>query len=354
MARTARIKYMLPADSKLWGHFNRVYESMKPTAGGTRLAPSARSILEKVLSLSKRKSDPDAVCRFTYDQLRVEFGYAKSTIARAIGCLKDAHVIERKERDVDGTEYIYVGTPHGAKSYVIPACFQTAQIKGKFDADYRPIKDSEVRVLCYLMTACKAPEAYRKTCKTSYRKLARVLHLAESTVREALDELMSARLVFRAKHFKGKNGQLLSRYQVNASLYEWKEWCTLEKPTKAQENVRREGYYKRLRDNAQEMVDFNLATLRAKSPRFREIERRLNNLTFPLAEAEYYEKPNLPELQAKKAWLEAEKVKVILKYDLTPAELKAETFCNCPTCKDTGKTPSGERCTCYPSFYIRT
>lgn len=354
MARTAQIKYTLPAGSKLWGVYNRVFESIPSVVNGVRLTLSARSILDKVLSLSKRKSDPDACCRFTYEQLREEYGIAKSTVARAIGQLKDAGVIERKERDVDGTEYIYVGTPHGAKHYVIPACFQTAQIKGKFDQDFRTIKDSEVRVLCYLMTECAAPKTYRKSCKTSYKKLARVLKLAESTVRAALDDLMSAHLVFRPKHFKGKNANRLSRYQVNGALYAWENMIPREEMTQAQKDNLREKYYQRLRDHAREVAASNLDYIRNRSPRFRAIENNLNALTVPMARAKVHQLPELPELQKREAWLEKEKVKVLLKYDLAPADLDVATFCNCPTCKDTGKTSKDEPCTCYPAFYIRT
>lgn len=339
------IRYNLPENS--WHLFNRVFLSIPSSVNGVRLTLSARSILEKIFSLSKRKNDPDAVCRVTYKQLHDEYGFAKSTIARAFSQLKEAELIERKERDVDGTEYVYVGFPRGAKHYVVPAYFHTAELF--VEGEWRKIKPSEVRVLSYLMTECAAPQSGGR-CKTSHKSLARVLKLATSSVREALRALMNARLVYRPKRYKGQNGKYFSRYQVNRGLYLYQKYIAKRKMTADEAAVVRAQYYEELREDAQRRADFNVE-IAERSPAFMDIKRRLGGIEPRIARATLFKPEDLSALQREKSWLLSRRGKILQSLGFDEDDLKP--LPNCSICKDTGALPSGGGCSCYPGLYLR-
>ena len=113
--------------SKL-GLFNRVPLSLYRQMGEEkRFTPSAYALLGKIYNFS-RTSNPDAMCRLTYGQVREEFGFARSTVASAFEQLKTAKKIEKIDRDQDGTAYKATEECSG-RQYTI---FRSIYIRRKF------------------------------------------------------------------------------------------------------------------------------------------------------------------------------------------------------------------------------
>ena len=332
-------------ESKL-GLFSRVPYSLKNRHNGQRLKPTSRAVLEKIYSLSNTEKTP--VCRFTYEQLRDEYSRGHSTIGEAIAQLKELGLIKKIDRDCRGTEYVYVGESLGKSHYVIPLYLYTMTVN--FKGVWRKLTYVEVRVLAYLMTQCASPTNGGRerdgggVCETSYKAMASILGIAESSVEAAIIELIPTHLISRSAARKGKNRFKASGYTVSSSLYIYKRYAGKGKTEEEKEKARSE-YYAELRAAAKRTEEKNVARAN-RNKRFRELEQERRQLVIPMAKAEIEDPSALPELKAKDKRLKWEQSQVLYKIGLTLRDLTVQYVCR--ECSDTGKLKGGARCWCYP------
>lgn len=335
------------------GLFNIVRLNLPTRNGGRRLRPSSRALQEKIVSFTRQgdneQKDKLSGTRFTYEQGCKEFGCCRATFASALDELRQANLVKKVDRDVDGTEYVYIGPPTAGKFYVIPQYLYTVEIY--VDGAYRGITPAQVRVLAYLMTECSSPlnggnvNYGGGVCRTSYKKLARVLKLSENVIREAIALLMKARLVYRPARNKGKNGKKLSGYEVKSALYIYKKYAKKAK-TSEDEQKKRVEYYAELRAQAQRRLNY-VENIVEKDSSYMETYKSLRKAELDAVKAEMQgadEKTKL-ETKARVARLKKERVLILSRLGIAEEELTLQ--CSCERCKDTGII-DGKWCTCYP------
>ena len=340
-------RFQINLSEEKLGLYSTVPYSMPNRHRGQRLKPTARAVLEKVCSLSNKAKTP--VCRFTYEQLRAEYGRGHSTIGDGIAQLKELGLIKKIDRDCRGTEYVYVGETFGKSYYVIPLYLYT--MTANFDGTWRKLTYVEVRVLGYLMTQCANPKNGGRerdgggVCKTSYKAMAKTLGIAESSAEAAVLALISTFLVQRSSAQVGKNRFKDSGYTVSSSLYIYKRYAGKGKTDEEKENARAE-YYAELRAAAERTKEKNVAKAN-RSRRFRELDAERRCLILPIAKAELEErKEELAALKAEDKRLKWEQGKVLYSIGLTLKDLTVQYVCK--ECSDTGKLKGGARCRCYP------
>lgn len=344
--------FTITLDKSKWGMFDRVPLNLPFSVNGKRLKPSARELVEKFFSFTKTKDDVKSGCRVTYSQLQAEYGRGRSTVASALDELRTCELIKRIDRDVDGTEYVYDGERAGGKYYLIPLYLRTVEVTVR--GERRKLTDAEVHVLALMMNECGSPLNGGTPSKgggfyrTSYKKLARILHYATSTVRRAVDALLKSRLISRPKRYKGVNGNKLSGYTVKSALYIYKKYVKKAR-TPEEENKIRGEYYAELREYEKTRAEKYMAIAR-QNKEFCQNQALLGRIEFDLAKSELYEPKKVPAIvRAKKNALRERKV-ILNNIGLTLEDIFEQ--CNCPICKDTGRVRrengNVEWCSCYP------
>lgn len=345
--------FKITLSKEKWGLFNRVPLNLPISSKNGKLKPSARELLEKVFAFTRRKGDEISGTRLTYAQVSEETGRVRSTVAAAFEELRDANLIKRLDRDVDGTQYVYTGEATSGQFYLIPQYLHTLEIRIK--GTYRRLTSAEVHVLAYLMSECAAPTngarisdsgkyLHGGVCRTSYKKLSRVLHYAVASVRRAIGALMKARLVTRPNFRKGVNGAHLSGYEVHPGLYVYKRYVKKAR-TPEEETKIRTNYYADLREQAKERA-MKYMGIAERNKAFRANRAQLGKYELSLAKAELYAPDTLPTLRGERLALLEERDAILKGIGLTLRDITLQ--CCCPVCKDEGRLASGEWCTCYP------
>ena len=350
-------KYKFNIDKSKWGEFDRVFLNLPHRVRGRNISPSARALLERVFSFTKRVKEEQEDgkfieelhgSRFTYAQVMSELGRGHSTVAASFDELRDADLIKRVDRDVEGTEYVYVGDRTAGKYFVVPLYLRTMQLF--IDGEYRQIRQSEVRVCAYLMSECSSPtnggDKYGKggVCWTSYRKLARKLHLSCTAVRRAISALFEAGMVYRTKARKGKSFKHLSGYEVNAGLFIYRNYVKKAR-TPEEESTVRYAYYAELREWARLRAEKYMA-IAAKSEAYKRNRASFARLEVQEAKAEVFGTGDIREIKARRKTLERDRDVILSHLGLTVEDLTVQY--NCARCKDEGRTAQGAWCTCYP------
>lgn len=348
-----------------WGMYDRVPLNLPVLRQtGERLTLSARSILDKIFTFTRKKKvitekkegaktvlnvlEKTEGCRFTYEQLREEYGRARSTVARGLEELREAGYIKKVDRDVDGTEYVYDGEPTSGKYFIIPLYLYTVEVF--VDGTYRRLTAEQVRVLAYLMNECASPKNGGKpgkgggVCSTSYRKLARELKLSEGGVRKTIKFLMKeAKLISRPEGHRGKNGKKLSGYEVRTKLYVYKKY--IKKVVNKEEDARiRTEYYADLREQAELRAEKYGAIVK-KDKEYKANYKARRELEIEEVKAELKESPELLSIRQKMRHLRGERDRILRRLGFTLADISIQH--SCPLCKDTGKHKD-RWCTCFP------
>lgn len=342
-------------ESKL-GLFNRVPLSLyRQKYDGRRFSPSAYALSGKIYNFSNT-SDTDSSCRLTYDQVREEFGWARSTTASAFEQLRTAEKVKKIDRDQDGTAYVYVDRLKGQYDN-IPQYLFTAEIF--IGGECRRMTLSEIRVLGRLMTECSyagngGTPTGGGTYYVSNKKLARILNLSETTIKKAIRALLKAKLIFRSKENKGKNRYKLSGYQVARECYLYKKYAVKRKKTvvnvvpkeikDANYRADRERYYAKRRDLATSRAELILAQAN-KNSKFKTNSTSLSLIEIALAKAEILTPKDLPKIQRQQKELQAERLDILASMGIKEEDLRPKWACE--KCSDTGFLPNGRACGCY-------
>lgn len=345
------------------GLFDRVPLSMYRKG----LRPSAVTVCAKVFMYTGEEKGQN--CRLTYKDLRDEYGFCKQTIADALGTLRAQGVIERVRRDMKGTDYRFVGRS-SAQYDVIPHVLRTGTIKDK-DGVRRKLLTSEIRVLANIMTACADQRNGGNVKKgggtyhASYKQMAYILDLSETTVQNAIHNLIAAGIVY--KHEAGVNRFKNSAYRVRHYIYNYQQHQEGRiSPKKAAErevrnvNARndRQAYYDRSKAELEARVDKYMLPA-TKDAEYQETQALLmeNNSKFKGA---WGNRPAMEALMAKNEALLLKRRGILERLELDSAlpfwneerinEKLKPKFARCKECSDTGERPNGYQCTCWRHY----
>lgn len=227
------------------------------------------------------------------------------------------------------------------------------------DGTSRRLSDLEALVLSYIYTYCNNAKSKDKYIDVTNKELAAYLHASESGISRAVLALMHAGLIHRAEDERGR-GNRKSRYHLDKSLYRRKK---IKKPADVQEpaepkpatpaTLSRTEYEREFADRrhrAEELADNNLRRAMLDTA-FKSIETELNSLNVKIAFAEYRAPASLPELNARRVKLEAQRRAALKRLGLSSNDLQPCRLCS--KCNDTGYLSTGERCGCYGAFRTR-
>lgn len=289
--------------------------------------------------------------RFTYDSVRQELGRGRATVASAFEELRDMKLIKKIDRDGNGTQYVYDGQAVGGKYITVPRYLYTMQ--ACIEGTWRALTDAEVIVLAYIMSECSAPmnggdpERGGGKCKTSYRTLAALLGIAQSTVRRAISALLKGHFIRRRKDQKGVNGKQLSTYTVSSKLFIFRKYKKHYVSKKEYTEIR-ENYYKELQSEAQAYA----AKCNAEARRhmdFRDIEIDLHDAHEAYMSAKATgDKRMIQAAGLQKNAVLAQRRAILARFGLEPADLKVQVSCTC--CQDKGYIGEDKTnlCPCFP------
>lgn len=336
------------------------------------LRPSAVTVAAKVFTFTGAETAQN--CRLTYQYLKDEYGFCQQTIADALGTLREMGEIERVRRDMKGTEYRFAGR-NSARYDVIPRLLRYGTIKDK-DGIRRKLFTSEIRVLANIMTECSDKKNGGNgkngggTYRASFKQMAYVLNLSETTVQNAIHNLIAAGIV--VKHEKGINRFKNSAYRVRTRIYneylrhqkQKEPRLSPETPQKAiEKNVRDvnarlswKRYYEVRAEELEKRVEKYMFPV-MQDKEYKETQRNLRSVSLALVRAQLENSDNIMALTAEKTRLLVKRRKLFERFGLEIAlpfweedvisEKLKRVFARCKECGDTGTRPSGIPCTCY-------
>ena len=289
--------------------------------------------------------------RFTYDSVQKELGRGRSTVASAFEELRDLKLVKKIDRDGNGTQYVYDGAAVAGQYITVPRYLYTMQ--ACIEGTWRTLTDAEVIVLAYIMSECSAPmnggdpERGGGYCKTSYRMLAALLGLAQSTVRRAVSALLKGNFIRRRKGQKGVNGKQLSKYTVSSKLFIFRKYKKRYVSEKEYTEIRNQ-YYKDLQNDAKAYASKCYAEARRHMD-FRDNEIDLLDAieAYKAAEKTGDRKVIYAAAVRKKA-AQAKGRAVLARLGLEPKDLKVQVSCTC--CNDVGYLDGDKDklCPCFP------
>ena len=318
--------------------------------------PSAIDVFGQIFSHSGESEQgvAEKYCRLSYHQAKDKLSVTTPTVNAALHVLKEQGEIEIVMRDKNGTGYKCVGNYDGKKYDVAPEYLYTA--KFMIDGEMRLLKPSERRVLIHILTLAE----YKKNggaAEGSARIFARTLNLSEKTVREAIRVLLRNGLMYRHEEDKGINKYKLSKYRTNKKLYEYKK-SQKKRAEKGQEqqlpahvqaaNMRaaRERYYALQQEQNRQRAE-KYINRAMENTRYAQIDAEIRKMQPSLAFAELKNQELFLTLEKKEKALRIERAAILAQMKIRPEWLKAEHFCACKACKDTGTLPNGRMCDCY-------
>ena len=289
--------------------------------------------------------------RFTYDSVQKELGRGRSTVASAFEELRDLKLVKKIDRDGNGTQYVYDGAAVAGQYITVPRYLYTMQ--ACIEGTWRTLTDAEVIVLAYIMSECSAPmkggdpERGGGKCETSYRMLAALLGLAQSTVRRAVSALLKGNFIRRRKGQKGVNGKQLSKYTVSSKLFIFRKYKKRYVSEKEYKEIRSQ-YYKDLQNDATAYAN-KCNEIAQRSLAYRDI-----SIDFEEAKDAYLsakktnDRKSIHVAGLRYNEVMAQRRAVLARLGLEPKDLKVQVSCTC--CNDVGYLDGDKDklCPCFP------
>lgn len=313
------------------GYIIQPYAFNRLTVGGRPITKAETVVLSAIYSMSVNGGR----ARYSYRTLSRKFRLAKSTVARCVGSLCAAGLIEQDKSNRTAATYAYIG-PEVKKGALRGEEFLFSEKftykKGTVREDVCLTK-SEVRLLNKIMSV--------KALEASERQLAGMLNLSERAVRSALDTLLHTDLVFRPE--KGDCASRKSLFKVNA-----KKMRALEEKHKrtkkdvgyevvfvakevkdANARAEREAYYARKK-----------AEMESRAERIDQLVR--DNSTYKTAQKAFFAALHQGDGREMERCDDVmQRVKEKIEASFPKMEL------TCKLCCDSGELPDGKWCTCW-------
>lgn len=322
--------------------------------GGRKLCRSEILLYGAMYTFSNPKKEQR--CNMTYSRFGEKLNLSRGTVARGIAALKAAGKIDQDKSRRSCASYDCVDRPKDKGFIKLDLYLYRTKFIVKGEAEPQYLTDSEINILCFVKTHC-ANEKGNGEFVGSVRGIARTLNLSPTTVQKSIETLLNAGLIYRTREGLGKNGYKRSEYTVNEKLLRKMQ----QKDRKASENAVRdnrteaersaddrtefESHYARLRQTAQERVEWFIERLN-KDDTYQKAEREIRALDIQIARAETYDLPNLETLKVEQLKRKAERAQRMAELNISEADLIPKWQCG--KCKDTGFRKGGQMCDCYP------
>lgn len=286
-----------------------------------------------------------------YNTLGTKLGTSRSTLSRTVGALKKGDDFTVSRVGGKCSEYTYTGKQRkSGEFFVRTECFFYTE-KFEIEGKERYLTDVEVDLLSLIYTGNSSKKGYYEGSVTG---MAKQLGISYYTASREIAKLLRAELIFRPK--KGANDHEKSYFRANMKLlrsldkknnpnkYKAKTKTLPKEVEDINACADHKRFYELRREKAQNAAD----RVKAKAnelPRFRELAAELGPMEIQIAKAGLYAPITLPDLEARKKALLAEREQVLRSIGLTSADL--EPKCRCQKCQDTGFLPNGKACRCW-------
>ena len=296
----------------------------------------------------------DNVARFGYSTFKEKLNVSRSSAARKVALMKNDPLFKVTRKGGACTEYEYTGEKDACGHIRSEYFFYTAQFK--IYGVERCLKYTEIDVLSLIYTHTLSEKGFYEG---SLRDISKIINRSEESVMRSIFTLFNARLISRPVRGVNKRGK--SRFyaslerlrktkckedkKVRAGIAQKKPLPNAVVDVNAQTDFK--AYYERLRERAQLLALHNEEKAN-KMPRFVDVSKRLRIIEIESMRADL--EGDLRRVQAlrdEKDHLSTERAVLLSKIGLTVDELKAEHFCKCKKCFDTGHVPGGAQCDCW-------
>lgn len=334
-------------------HYIRRPYSFFHGALGENATPSERMIAGKIFSLACSEARE---CRYTYKRFQDELGVSRSTVARAIGRLKEGGIIAQDKRRT-GAAYKFVKLPDGRSAFLrterwmLETAFEIGTKGG--ETVVRRLRQSEIDVLSLIWTHCTSSKT-GGTCTGSASTFAGILGYCDDTIKQAIRTLLHAGLITRAEEDRGVNGYKKSTYRINGRVVRKIERAArraagaADRRTDAEKaadvKAERERFYAARREAAESRAERYFSRI-MQDAAYARAEHAGKALMVKIARAELYSPADVARLQEEAKKLEAEKAARLRAMGIRAEDLTPRY--TCPHCKDTGYLPGGKPCGCY-------
>ena len=352
---------MTATDPHPFERYSRIsYDALKKPVLGRKPRPNLIALFGVVSGFSNKKKDPDATCNMSYSDFEHTLRISSATVARAVRDLVGAGFIVQDKSNRSRAAYKDVSGLSVGKSFIlVPHFLYSARFP--VPEVYRhcyggqaeiALSSAAVLVLSLIITHQDNPKR-DEDFTSSLRGIAKTLNLSKRTVTSAITTCLRLGLLFRPRC--GKNNYVRSTYHVNDKILR-KYRRSYEKELRAEsakyihedEKTARERYYGDLRSRDEARITAIHTTLRA-DPRYRELERKDNELMIRLAqeEARHADTRRIGQLSREKELTHKELVRRIAALGYLPEDLEPRYLCS--ACHDTGfRLSDGKICDCYP------
>lgn len=308
-----------------------------------------------------------SACRRTQKQIKEQLGISTATASRNNRRLKNAELLEI----TGASSYVFKQDKiEGDKKWYCP----TEILTGTFE-----ITDDDGKVTFRTLTFCtclvyavyytKLPHWGRnyRTLELTFKEIAEMLDIDESTVSDAVKTLRQAKLLYFPKGWVGANRyrktkiglrrgwswfkeeQKFRARKAPASVKpsdERKPAQNAQKPPQT-EKITREAYYGELQAAAAKKADRALNRARSNKV-FKQLEDELAAVKNDYRNALIQNnEQRAKELAVKVEGIEAIKLSVLENIGLKPEMFSAEYYAQCKHCKDTGWLSDGSNCGCF-------
>lgn len=348
----------LQLNESVKGYARLSYSIYKRQYGGRALRRSEILLLGTIFSFSSANdAASESACNMSYRKFEEKLMLSHGTVARGIKALKQLGEIRQDKSRRSGASYQCVNPPKERGFIKIDLYLYATKftVRGEKEARYLP--KSAIDVLCLIKTHCADPKGDGYFVG-SVRGIAKTLHLTKTTVQNAIDVLLGAKLVFRSKEGRGVNGHKRSRFTVNEKLLRrteknYKKETSPQSPEKrlskaeqaADERAEREIYYEAQQRLARQRVEWFSHCLDQDST-YTKINAAVRALDISIARAELYNPSDVGRLQKEQRRLQIDRATRMEELNVSEADLVPKW--RCKKCSDTGFYPNGKMCDCYP------
>lgn len=343
------------------GYIDQPYSFFKKTLsrnGGRKLRRSEILLYATVYSFS-RSDDDTATCNLAYSKFEQKLGLSHGTVARGIGALKEAALVNQDKSRRTGASYKCTSKIKENGFIRTEFYLFSTKFEAKGEAP-RYLTTSEINVLSLIKTHCGNKKG-SGVFTGSVRGIARTLGLSFTIVQKCITTLLKMHLIFRSEENRGRNGYKRSGYTVNAKLLRrteknYKRDIEPPKPKKALSSeareieaanarAEREHYYAVLREVAENRRQSFLDHLN-RDDTYKRVDDALRALPPKIGRAEAFNLPELLHLKNEEKRLQAQRARRMAELGITEEELRPKY--RCARCSDTGFKPDGTMCDCYP------
>lgn len=304
-------------------------------------------VLGTVYSSLKQSSTPTAPISYADFMSRTSF--SRATVSRAVKAISNDGLLTVKKNYHKKAEYTAEDIAGG---YVqVEKFFHTNTFYIPQEERERKLKPNEIIVLAHIATVLKNPDTPKFT--GSIASISKTVGACEKTVKNALDALISARILFCNTSYQWQRHDKVLSFAARSSLLRLMRHRRKDAPTNAasEEAVHaadmrseRDRHFARLRDEALWRPTRILEYLQSDDT-YKAADSAVRRLEMKIGIAEVKEPAKVPDLKAH--LFEAVQARTKRLHELHYTEDDLIPKFHCTKCSDTGYLPNGRPCDCF-------